>query len=248
VFEIGNSLREARYRQQLDLPEIEQATKIRSRYLRALEEETFDLLPAQTYVKGFLRTYADYLGLDGQLYVDEYNSRYSAGEEEHEPVVARRTSSISRRHRRLESRGVLLALAGIGVLLALVIAAFKFSDTGNQAILNLSTTNGKTSTSVSTNQRTHPTAPKPARFRLFLTAAYGNSWMNVRSGSQNGRDRFNGTLLQGHSLYFRGRRLWINFGNAGNLTATLNGRAVAIPSGGAVLVTSKGISRAPAAA
>src|SRR3954452_21245055 len=103
MFEIGNSLREARVRQQLELGEVELATKIRARYLRALEEETFDALPAQTYVKGFLRTYADYLGLDGQLYVDEVNSRFGAdGEEPREPVVARRTSSVSRHHRRLE--------------------------------------------------------------------------------------------------------------------------------------------------
>ena len=56
MFEIGNSLREARVRQQLELGEVELATKIRARYLRALEEETFDALPAQTYVKGFLRS------------------------------------------------------------------------------------------------------------------------------------------------------------------------------------------------
>jgi hypothetical protein len=248
VFEIGNSLREARYRQQLDLPEIEQATKIRTRYLRALEEETFDVLPAQTYVKGFLRTYADYLGLEGQLYVDEYNSRYSAGEEEREPVVARRTSNVSRRHRHLESRGVLLALAGIGVLLALVIAAFKFSDSGKQTIPNLNTTNGKTTAPTSTGTRKQKAVTRPARFRLYLTGAYGNSWMNVRSWSQTGRDRFNGTLEQGHTIFFRGRRLWINFGNAGNVAAKLNGRLVTIPSGGPVLVTPKGISRAPAAA
>jgi cytoskeletal protein RodZ len=80
VFEIGNSLREARLRQGLEFPEIEQATKIRGKYLRALEEEQFEVLPAQTYVKGFLRSYADYLGLDGQLYVDEFNSRYVRGE------------------------------------------------------------------------------------------------------------------------------------------------------------------------
>jgi helix-turn-helix protein len=245
VFEIGNSLREARYRQQLDLPEIEQATKIRARYLRALEEETFDVLPAQTYVKGFLRTYADYLGLDGQLYVDEYNSRYSTEEEEHEPVIARRSSNVSRRHR-LESRGVLLALAGIGVLVALVIAAFKFSDTGNQKVPNLAT--GKTPPPAGTGTRRHRAASKPARFRLFLTASYGNSWINARSWSQNGRDRFNGTLLYGHSLPLVGRRLWIQFGNSGNLTAKLNGRPVTIPSGGPVLVTRSRIIRAPAAA
>src|SRR5512133_3645174 len=84
MFEIGNSLREARLRQHLDFPEIEQATKIRGKYLRALEDEQFEILPAQTYVKGFLRSYAEYLGLDGQLYVDEFNSRYVRGELEEE--------------------------------------------------------------------------------------------------------------------------------------------------------------------
>jgi hypothetical protein len=59
VFEIGNSLREARTRRQIDVGQAEQATKIRARYLRALEDERFDQLPSQTYVKGFLRTYSD---------------------------------------------------------------------------------------------------------------------------------------------------------------------------------------------
>src|SRR5215831_5841677 len=64
MFEIGNSLREARLRQQLDFAELEQQTKIRSKYLQALEDEQFDVLPAPTYVKGFLRNYADALGLE----------------------------------------------------------------------------------------------------------------------------------------------------------------------------------------
>src|SRR5438132_13364277 len=81
MFEIGSSLREARVRQGLDFPELEQSTKIRGKYLRALEDEEFELLPAPTYVKGFLRSYAEYLGLDGQLYIDEFSSRYVVGEE-----------------------------------------------------------------------------------------------------------------------------------------------------------------------
>src|SRR5258707_2957308 len=76
VFEIGNSLREARVRQGLEYPQIELATKIRAKYIAALEDEEFGLLPAHTYVKGFLRTYAEFLGLDGQLYVDEFSSRF----------------------------------------------------------------------------------------------------------------------------------------------------------------------------
>ena len=184
MFEIGTSLREARNRQQLDLTEVEQATKIRARYLQALEEETFDALPAQTYVKGFLRTYADYLGLDGQLYVDEYNSRYAVGDDEfREPVVARRSSRVQPRHRRLERRGVVLALAGIGVLCALVIAAFKFSS-DRPDIPNLST-NGVAPKPAVTPSRPHKKrkAAPPAKLRFFVVAARGNCWMDVRNYS-----------------------------------------------------------------
>ena len=241
MFEIGNSLREARFRQQLEFGELEQATKIRARYLRALEEESFDTLPAQTYVKGFLRTYADYLGLDGQLYVDEYNSRFSAEEEHREPVVSRRTSNVGRQqHRRLENRGVLFALAGIGVLFALVIAAWKFSDSGTQRIPNLP---GTTSTS---KRAVTPTAHKaaPAKFLLTIRATHGNSWMDVRSWSSNGKTRYTGTLELGQMQPFRARKLWINFGNPGNLSITLNGKFFSFTRSGAYIVTPRGITPA----
>ena len=81
MFEIGPALREARERQQLSYSQVEEGTKIRSRYIRALEEEDFAVLPGPTYTKGFLRAYADYLGLDGNLFIDEFNSRH------HDPRV-----------------------------------------------------------------------------------------------------------------------------------------------------------------
>ena len=241
MFEIGNSLREARFRQQLEFGELEQATKIRARYLRALEEESFDTLPAQTYVKGFLRTYADYLGLDGQLYVDEYNSRFSAGEEEpREPVVSRRTSNVGRQqHRRLENRGVLFALAGIGALFALVIAAWKFSDTGTQRIPNLPGTTSTSKPAVTPNKPT-----RPAKFLLNIRATHGNSWMDVRSWSLSGKSRYTGTLELGQTQPFRARKLWIQFGNPGNLSITLNGKRYSLTHTGAYTVTPRGITPA----
>ena len=74
MFEIGSSLREARERRGLSYADVELGTKVRSRYIKALEDERFDILPGPTYTKGFLRAYADYLGLDGNLYIDEFNS------------------------------------------------------------------------------------------------------------------------------------------------------------------------------
>src|ERR671937_1869556 len=81
MFEIGSSLREARTRRGLALSDVERDTRIRTRYLTALEEERFDVLPGPAYAKGFLRTYADFLGLDAQQFIDEYNTRFAPPEE-----------------------------------------------------------------------------------------------------------------------------------------------------------------------
>src|SRR5579863_10703693 len=73
---IGATLREARERAHLDIMDFETRTKIRAKYLRALEDEEWSLLPGYTYTKGFLRTYADMLGLDGRALVDEFKRQY----------------------------------------------------------------------------------------------------------------------------------------------------------------------------
>ncbi len=77
MFELGSTLREARVRRGIELAQVAAETRIRTRYLQALEDERFELLPGSAYAKGFLRAYADYLGLDGQLFVDEYSARFN---------------------------------------------------------------------------------------------------------------------------------------------------------------------------
>jgi cytoskeleton protein RodZ len=74
--EIGATLREARMRERIDIAEVETATKIRAKYLRALENEEWDLLPGTTFIKTFLRTYGDYLGIDSKMLVEEYKQRF----------------------------------------------------------------------------------------------------------------------------------------------------------------------------
>src|SRR3954449_3619496 len=74
--EIGATLRDARMRQHIDISEIEAQTKIRAKYLRALENEEWDLLPGPTFVKSFLRTYAEALGLDARMILEEYKLRH----------------------------------------------------------------------------------------------------------------------------------------------------------------------------
>jgi hypothetical protein len=248
VFEIGNSLREARLRQQLEFPELEQQTKIRSKYLQALEDEKFDLLPAPTYVKGFLRNYADALGLEGQLYVDEYNSRFVTGEED----IPLRPRDYQRRPQalgpRLETRGVLLAVGAIAVVFALVIGAWKWGTGSNPQVEGINA-NGPNLP----RKRHH----KPARpmARLVLTATNGDSWLLVRAAGPAGRQQYAGTLTQGHQLPFTNRpylfkRIWFAANKPQNLVAKLNGRIVRIPGAAKgqpeqLLVTPKSITKAP---
>src|SRR2546421_8403004 len=86
--EIGQSLREARMRARIDVSEIEGKTKIRAKYLRALENEEWGLLPGPTFVKSFLRTYAQALGLDAKALVEEYRLHHeSPGEPQLEPIA-----------------------------------------------------------------------------------------------------------------------------------------------------------------
>jgi hypothetical protein len=244
MFEIGSSLREARLRQGVDFPEIEQSTKIRGKYLRALEDEQFDLLPAQTYVKGFLRSYAEYLGLDGQLYVDEYNSRYVVGEEDTPPRIRRPSQRAPRP--RVESRVVLLTLLGIALVTALVIVAWTRGGQENQAIPGLATqqttTQAKPATPVARSKR-------PVVARLEVTAALDSSWLQVHRGSSAGPLVYQGTLEKGQKQLFVGRRLWINVGRPEVIRATLNGRVIHFPTGSpkVVVVTARGLHAATGA-
>lgn len=228
MFEIGSSLREARLRHGSDLVEAEAATKIRAKYLRALEEERFEVLPAQTYVKGFLRSYADYLGLDGQLYVDEFNSRYVTGElDEGPPVRASRATSRARAHRKAESRVLVVALAGIATVTALVVVAWKWGGEEPRAIPNLG---DGPSTPAQTRQGPQAQAPAvKAAVTLELTAATGNSWIAVHRNTVAGELVFAGTLDRGRTMSFAGKKLYVQITSPENLQARINGDRSLLP-------------------
>src|SRR5581483_886939 len=170
MFEIGNSLREARMRQGLDFPQVELATKIRAKYIRALEEEEFDVLPSGTYIKGFLRSYADFLGLDGQLYVDEYNSRYV-----HDGSFDDMPQRRPRVHqdRSIEKKVVVFALAGIAAVTALVIVAWRYGGGGSAT---------PTVVNQQTQTRPRPAVPKGLQFKAIGRGTY----LEIRKRSATG--------------------------------------------------------------
>src|SRR5664280_323022 len=209
MFEIGSSLREARERQGRSFPDLERKTQIRSRYLTALEEENFDAIPALAYTRGFLRVYAEELGLDGQLYVDEFNSRFSVSEEGSAPVRRRESRAPTRQSRRIASLAVVLTVGAIAIFLALFVFAFirNTPDQGSAA---------KTGTTSSN--------PKPARTTsVKLTAVRGDVSVDARTGGPNGTLLFGGTLVRGRSHSFAAARLWIKVSAAQNIRWTLSG-------------------------
>jgi len=231
MFEIGNSLREARVRQGLDYPEIELATKVRAKYLHALEDEQFELLPAQPYVKGFLRTYAEFLGLDGQLYVDEYNSRYVV--DALEEVAPRRVSPRARQQRGVERKVLLFALVGIAALTALVIVAWKFGAGDTAAPPPPAVTHQKAAT-----------APLHG---LRLVGLGRGTYVEVRRRSPNGRVLLEGTIGRGKVKLVPGSRFWLYVRRPARIRVSLGGKAVALPARRnlRVVVTPTRTARAP---
>ncbi len=116
-------------RARIDIGEVEAHTKIRAKYLRAMENEEWDLLPGPVYVKSFLRTYGDYLGLDSRLLVDDFKRRYERpSDTEMRPVQA------LGRERERQARGPLLPpWAIIGAVLVVVVVALYLLGSGNKS-------------------------------------------------------------------------------------------------------------------
>ncbi len=145
-------------RAKIDINEVETRTKIRAKYLRAIENEEWSLLPGDVYVKSFLRTYADYLGLDSRQLIDDYKRRYERPTD-HElrqiaPLGRERDRAIEELAHpapaRPPPRGPLIPpWAIIGVVLVGIVVALYF--VGNHK--------GPTSTSSSTP--THAASPQP---------------------------------------------------------------------------------------
>jgi cytoskeleton protein RodZ len=225
LFEIGSSLRTAREHQQLELADVERETRIRAKYLEALEEEQFDVLPGTAYVKGFLRTYADFLGLDGPRFVDEFNERFAPTEMPEAPPPVR----IPRPRRLLDARLIVIPLAvGIG----LFVWRSTSGGGGHQhPHVALSPAAPHVRASTSTPRTTPAPAPRPpATARIAFVASRGPCWLSVRLGSATGKTVFERTLQPGQSARFTGQRLWVRIGAPWNVDATLNGKSVQLPS------------------
>jgi cytoskeleton protein RodZ len=247
--DIGSTLREARIRARIDMSEVETRTKIRARYLRAIENEEWDLLPGPVYAKSFLRTYGDYLGLDSRMLVEEYKRRYE-GPSDHEP--SRPVASLARERERERTGGfrgprlpqwtpVALVLAAIVVVLYLV------GTIGGSSSKNPGTTSPSANTHRPKHHATHrhvslPATPASATLQLTPTAP-------VYVCLVNGRGKFlifEKTYAPGQTIpTFKQRKMLLTLGNA-NVQVKVNGKPQPIAASSSairMLITATSVQR-----
>jgi hypothetical protein len=210
--EIGETLREARMRRRIDMTEVETATKIRGKYLRALENEEWDLLPGPTFVKSFLRTYAEYLGLDARLLVEEYRQRYERpAQQDLTPFSAARRAP--RRRRTPPLLGPVAVLVGVVVVVLgglWVLGTIGNDDETPAARGRAGATPTPTPGKTRKKESRAPARPREVRLRLVATGPVYVCLVNA-AGRQVIDEQ---TLTTGtRTELFKSRSFRTNFGN-----------------------------------
>jgi cytoskeleton protein RodZ len=221
---IGETLREARMRQRLDIADVETRTKIRAKYLRALENEEFGMLPGPTFVKTFLRTYAELLGLDPHVLVEEYRSMHEHGDDlELQPLGPPGVAGRDRRQGPRLGPGSLALLLLVGIVAVLVAIGLASDDGGGGGAEQAAQPE---STPTETRAEPAPEPPRPRRVTLRVTPVTP-TYVCVDRGP--GTDvMFEETIDTART--FRGRRIRVNLGKR-DVTLAVNGEPVEVTPG-----------------
>jgi cytoskeleton protein RodZ len=234
--EIGETLRDARMRARIDVSEIEAKTKIRAKYLRALENEEWGLLPGPTFVKSFLRTYAEALGLDGKALVEEYRlSHERLSDAALEPIVSSPKQGRSRsagqgRAPGGPSRAYMAVIGVIGAIIVLLIVGLLSGGGGSSKTTSTSasSTHGRHAHTRHGSARASP--PASARSDIVALSLRASAPVYVCLIGDQGRKVIPGRELQpGTSTpTYHARRFEITLGNS-SVTMFVDGKARSVP-------------------
>ena len=223
---IGETLREARTAAGIQLDDAERTIRIRIRYLDALENEEWDVLPGDAYVRGFLHTYADFLGLDGAALVDEYDRQDVPAQAERSmdaPFEPPRLMDGGNPTMRRIGWGAIFAAAALAALF-IVLGITGGSGQGPKNNHHQHHRGDKQGSAQSSTTTT--TTPSEATVSLTPT---GTVWVCLVD--QSGKALVNGeTLTTGDSRGpFKAKDMQLTLGN-GEIQVELNGKQVSIPS------------------
>ena len=222
-------------RQRIDITEAEADTKIRGKYLRALENEEWALLPGPTFVKSFLRTYADYLGLDGRSLVEEFKLKYERPEMQ--AIAPPRPREQGRRQR--SSRGgppgdsrLWIGLALVAVVLIGLFALGR-GDNNNDSGSSAGTTTptrakSGTTTATGSGSQTKQATKKPAVATVKIVPT-GKLYVCLRDAA--GRRLLDGVILQpgAATKTFRSSKFRLSLGN-NEVRLFVNGTRRTVPA------------------
>jgi hypothetical protein len=199
---------------------------IRARYLLALETERFDALPPGSYRQIFLREYADFLGLDGAVYAEDYELRVAPPTPEAPEGFEWRLGPARVLPRSLSPR--LVAVMAVIAVALTGLGAWRLAGPDSSTVdaagappSPVGLPSAPAPRAVLRSAATRPRAPVVAASLLSLTAARGSCWLWVRIGSATGPTVYERTLAPGQTVRFGlGRRLWIRVGAPWNLDVT----------------------------
>ncbi len=218
-------------RARIDISEVEIKTKIRAKYLRAIENEEWDLLPGQIYVKSFLRTYGDFLGLDSRMLVDEFKRRYERpSDAEPRPIAA-----LGRERERAAKGPLIPPWAVIGIVLAGLLVVLYFVGRNNSKPAAPTTSVSKPHHAPAHHHAApvHTTPPRPTTAKLEL-APTGQVYVCLVDGT--GKKLIPGTVYAtGQRIPTEtGPKLLLTLGNA-SVKMKVNGHPVTVtPSANAI--------------
>ena len=225
---VGKKLREARARRKLTLQEAEAATKIRARYLQAIENEDWEQLPGDTYARAFIRTYGSLLGLDGdRLAEDRRRQQGAARPGERLPRVDPRPRRVTRRRRsspRVPSGLVAVLVTGL-VVVALIVVGLSAGGSGDSGSGDDAKPAGGNENAGADKKPTQRAVPRGHTLRLL---ANGEVWVCLLGGS--GKPLVRGDILAaGESAGpFRSGSFTLALGN-GAVTMTVDGKQLSLP-------------------
>lgn len=246
---IGDELRIVREKKGLSLLDVEEGTKIRAKYLEAIENEDFDIIPGKVYIKGFLKNYAEYLGLDSHELLQTLNEIHKENDYENEeenisitPITSSNNSFFNKSH--------IYILTGVISIILLGVFVNNFYENTEKKInednisestapkstnldaskenIKKQVTNNKTIINKNGNiNKTQEVSVKPnsnSKVNLTLTASKEASWALVKA---DGKQKFMGIIKKNQEFSFSAQdNIYIHLGNAGAIDIIYNGKKV----------------------
>ncbi len=224
---LGQFLRQERELRGIPLDRIEEATRIRAAQLRAIEDDRLESLPAEAYARGFVRTYAEYLGLNGDDVVAIFNEQWNRSAHRAEPALPQTPVSVARS----SPSGMFSLWVGLAcLLLAGSAVLYLMGGSGGGHAAQPPLTTHPPATQPVTNPTTSSTQPpppvQPAGVRMTVTAAQGSCWLEARRGSASGPLLAERTLAPGQAVHLHGRRVWLRLGDPTSVRLQVNGKAL----------------------